>query len=129
MKQLLNMWSIFISIFSYLLGGLDSLITTLLIVIMIDYTTGILKAIYQRDLNSKVGLKGIIKKCGYIFIVILATLADRLLGDGESAIRTIVIYSFIANESLSILENWGSMGLPLPKKLVEVFSSLKDSNR
>lgn len=114
---------------TYLFGGLDSILIVLLVTMLIDYLTGICKAIYLKKLNSSIGLKGIIKKFGYLLIVILAALADKVLNNGTLAIRTIVIYFFIANESLSILENWALMGLPLPKKLYEVFEKLKDSDK
>ena len=113
----------------FLFGGIDVLLISLFLVIVLDYMTGVLKAIYEKNLNSKVGLNGIIKKCGYLSIVILSVQADKLLWDQSMAIRTIVLYSFIANESLSILENWGRMGLPLPKKLTAIFSSLREENR
>lgn len=120
--------SFILSSFTYITGGFDMLLNTLLIVISIDYITGLCKGIYKKELNSKKGIKGIIKKVGYILIVILATLFDKVIGDNTNAIRTLVIYFFIANEALSILENWALMDLPLPKKLFEIFESLKETN-
>ncbi len=95
----------------------------------VDVITGIIKAIYQHKLNSKIGIKGILKKIGYIFIVVIATLFDYLIGDSTLAVRTLVIYFFISNEAISILENWALMGLPLPKKIFQVFESLNDNNK
>jgi toxin secretion/phage lysis holin len=112
---------------SYLLGGFDGALLTLAIVMALDYITGICKAVKQKTLNSKVGFMGILKKFGYFVIVALAVIIDRLAGD-TGAIRTIVIYFFVANDGLSILENWGSIGLPLPKKLFEVLEQLKNEN-
>ncbi len=114
------------SIFTYLFGGFDSLLISLLIIMGLDYLSGICKAIYKKKLNSTLGVKGILKKIGYLLVVVLATLFDRLISDGSMAIRTLVIYFFIANEAISILENWGALGLPLPKKLYEVFEKLKN---
>ncbi len=114
-----------LSALTYLLGGIDSLLKIFIIIIVIDYITGICKAIYLKKLNSKVGFQGILKKFGYILIIILATLVDKLFNDSTMAIRTLVLYFFIANESISILENWGKLGLPLPKKLYQVFEQLK----
>lgn len=114
------------SIFTYLFGGFDSLLISLLIIMGLDFLSGICKAIYKKGLNSTLGVKGILKKFGYLLIVVLATLFDRLISDGSMAIRTLVIYFFIANEAISILENWGALGLPLPKKLYEVFEKLKN---
>lgn len=113
------------SSFSYLLGGIDKLIIMLLIIMAIDYITGICKAIINKKLNSIIGIKGIIKKIGYLLIVALSVLIDKILGDAD-AIRMLVIYFFIANEGISILENWSEMGLPLPKKLKQVFEQLKN---
>ncbi len=116
------------SFFVYLFGGLDSLFKCLLIVIMLDYITGICKAIYNKNLNSKECIKGIIKKVGYILIVILSTIASYIVNDNTMAMRSLVIYFFISNEAISILENWASLGLPLPKKLHEVLSSLREES-
>ena len=120
--------SALMSAFTFLLGGFDSLLTTLFVFMFIDYLTGILKGIYNKEINSKIGLKGIIKKFGYIMKVILATFFDRIINDGNTAVRTLVLYFFVSNEAISILENWASLGLPLPKKLFEIFSSLKSEN-
>ncbi len=125
----MKVYNFLIGIICFLFGGMDALMVTLLIVIGIDYITGVLKAIYQKNLSSKMGLYGIIKKCGYLLIVVLSVQADKLLGNESMALRTVVIYSFIANESLSILENWGKMGLPLPNKLVKALSSLKEDDK
>lgn len=115
----------FLSISTYFFGGFDQAFFILLIVIGIDYLTGVCKAILNRKLNSIVGLKGIIKKVGYFLIVALSVLLDKIMGN-NSAIRTLVIYFFVANEGISILENWGHMGLPLPNKIYQVLEQLKE---
>lgn len=97
----------------------------LLIIMAIDYITGICKAIINKKLNSILGIRGIIKKFGYLLIVALSVLIDKILGDAD-AIRMLIIYFFIANEGISILENWSEMGLPLPKKLKQFFEQLKN---
>lgn len=117
-----------LSLLVYLIGGLDNLIITLLIFMLLDYSTGILKAIYKKELNSKISLKGIIKKIGYIFVVITATLFDYIINKDEMPIRNLTLYFFIANEAISILENWAILGLPLPKKLSEVFEQIKNKS-
>lgn len=111
----------------YLLGGWDIALQTLLIVIVIDYVSGICKAIYNKKLNSKVGIKGIVKKFAYLLTVALAVELDQITG-GTGAIRTLVIYFFVANDGISILENLGGMGIPLPNKLTEVLEQLRDEN-
>ena len=111
----------------YFLGGWDIALQILITVIILDYFTGICKAIYNKKINSSVGLKGIIKKIGYLIIVAVAVELDRITGN-TGAIRTLVIYFFVANEGISILENWGSMGLPLPQKIFDVLEQLKNDN-
>lgn len=111
----------------YFLGGWDIALQILLTVIILDYITGLAKAIYNKKMNSKVGAKGIIKKFGYLIIVALAVILDKITGN-TGAIRTLVIYFFVANEGISILENWGGIGLPLPKKIFDVLEQLKNDN-
>ncbi len=111
----------------YFLGGWDIALQILLTVIVLDYVTGVFKAIYNKEINSTVGIKGIIKKVGYLIIVAIAVILDRIAGN-TGAIRTLVIYFFVANEGISILENWGGMGLPLPNKLIDTLEQLKNDN-
>ena len=111
----------------YFLGGWDTALQTLLLVMVLDYITGVCKAIVQKKLNSKSGLLGILKKVGYLVVVALAVVIDHIAGD-TGVVRTMVIYFFVANDGLSILENWGGMGLPLPKKIFELLEQLKNDN-
>lgn len=114
MKTFLNFLSgTVLTTIIYILGGLDFALKALLIMIVLDYITGICKAIINKNLNSKIGVKGIIKKVGYLVIVALSVILDQIMGN-SGAIRNIVIYSFITNEGISILENWSGMGLKLP---------------
>ena len=111
----------------YFLGGLDIALKTLLIFMLLDYITGICKAIVNKKINSIIGIKGIIKKVGYLIIVALSVQLDNITG-GTGALRTLVIYFFVANEGISVLENWGSIGLPLPNKIMETLEQLKKEN-
>ena len=111
----------------YYLGGLDAALKTLLVLMVLDYITGLCKAIANKEINSIIGAKGIIKKVGYLIIVAVSVLLDEVVGN-TGAIRNIVIYFFVANEGISILENWGAMGLPLPKKITEVLEQIKNEN-
>lgn len=108
----------------YLLGGLDIALKSLIIIIIIDYITGILSAIYNKKLNSKIGFKGIIKKFVYLFVIALSVIIDNILGQ-TGTIRTLVIYFFVANDGLSIIENIAEMNIPLPNKLLETLEQLK----
>lgn len=108
----------------YWLGGLDTILKCLIALIVIDYLTGVLQAIFNKCLSSDVGYKGIIKKVVTLLIVALAFIIEQATG-GAFAIREIVIFFFIANEGISLLENAGKMGLPLPQKLLDILQQLK----
>lgn len=128
MKNIFNfITSTLLTTVVYFLGGLDIALKTLLIFMLLDYITGICKAIVNKKINSIIGIKGIIKKVGYLIVVALSVQLDNITG-GTGALRTLVIYFFVANEGISILENWGSIGLPLPKKIMETLEQLKKEN-
>lgn len=110
--------------FVFLIGGFDVAMSCLLIAIALDYVSGILKAFINKNLSSEIGLRGILKKVGILVIVMLGVLVDRVAGE-TGAIRTLVIYYFVANEGLSIIENLGEAGLPIPKKLKNALKALK----
>ena len=119
-----NVISVILTFLIYLLGGFDIALKSLLIVIVIDYATGILSAIYNKQINSKVGFKGILKKFSYLLIIALSVIIDNILGQ-SGTIRTLVIYFFVANDGISILENVAEMNIPLPPKLLETLEQLK----
>jgi toxin secretion/phage lysis holin len=94
---------------SYLIGGLDKLLIALLILITIDYFTGIIAAWKLGQLNSKKGFEGIIRKMMMLLIIIVAHWVDVALG-GADTLRTMVIFAYIGNEGLSIVENIDRLG-------------------
>lgn len=108
----------------YFLGGFDVALQSLLVVMIIDYITGVLSAIYNKEVSSKTGLIGIVKKFGYLLIVALSVRIDEITGT-NGAIRNLVIYFFVANDGISILENLGELDVPLPKKLIDTLEQLK----
>lgn len=114
--------------FIYLLGGMDVALSCLLIAIVLDYISGIIKAFVLKELSSKIGFKGILKKVGILFIVMLAVLVDRATGE-TGAIRTLVIYYFVANEGLSIIENLGQAGVPIPESIKKSLKAMKKENK
>ena len=125
MKILLNnIVSVILTTFVYLDGGFDIAIQSLLIVLVIDYLTGIASAIYNKNLSSRIGLKGIIKKFCYILVVALSVVIDNLLGQ-SGLIRNLVIYFFVANDGLSIIENMAEMNVKLPQKLIDALEQIK----
>lgn len=125
MKHLINdIASVILTTTVYLLGGFDIAIQSLLIVIVIDYLTGIGSAIYNKELSSKTGFKGIIKKFCYLLVVALSVVIDNLLGQ-SGLIRSLVIYFFVANDGLSIIENMAEMNVKLPQKLIDALEQIK----
>ena len=125
MKHLIsNIASVILTTFVYLVGGFDIAIQSLLIVIVIDYLTGIAAAIYNKNLSSKMGFKGIIKKFCYLLVVALSVVIDNLLGQ-SGLIRSLVIYFFVANDGLSIIENMAEMNIKLPQKLIDSLEQIK----
>ena len=112
------------SFFLSILNGYDTLFKALLVFIVLDYLSGVMRAIYTKKLSSKVGAKGIIKKIGYIVLIVVVEVLDILLKD-NGYLRNIIIYMFIANEGISILENWSAMGIKVPDIIKDKFSNLK----
>ena len=112
----------------FLLGGFDVALQCLLVAIVIDYISGLAKAYITKTLSSQIGLKGIIKKVGVLLVVMLAVLIDRVTGE-SGAIRTLVIYNFVANEGLSIIENLAQAGVPIPKVIKDALKALKKEDK
>lgn len=119
-----NITSIILTTFVYLIGGFDVAIQSLLIVMVVDYLTGFTSAIYNKNLSSKIGFKGILKKFSYLCVVALSVVIDNLTGQ-NGLIRTLVIYFFVANDGLSIIENMAEMNIKLPQKLIDCLEQIK----
>lgn len=110
----------------YFLGGMDGLLITLIVFMALDYLTGVMCAIADKKLSSTVGFKGICKKVFILMLVGLANIVDvHVVGSG-SALRGAVICFYLSNEGLSLLENAGHIGLPIPERLKEVLEQLHD---
>lgn len=125
MKHFINdILSVILTTIVYLLGGFDIALQSLLIVMIVDYLTGIISAIYNKELSSKIGFKGILKKFSYLCVVALSVIIDNLTGQ-SGLIRTLVIYFFVANDGLSIIENMAEMGVKLPQKLIDSLEQIK----
>lgn len=107
-----------------MLGGWDKLIMALIILMCLDYITGLIKAYYNKELSSQIGFKGLTKKVLILVIVAVSVVAEDMLG--IPAIREIVIMFFAVNEALSILENAGQMGLPLPENLKQALLQIRN---
>lgn len=108
----------------YFLGGCDGLIIALVVFVVVDYLTGILCAIADKSLSSKVGFLGIAKKVVIFMLVGVANILDvDVIGTG-SVLRTAVIFFYLSNEGISMLENATHLGLPVPKKLKDVLEQI-----
>lgn len=116
----------------FLYGELNGLLITVLVLVGVDYLTGLAAAAVKKELDSKVGWKGILKKACMLLILAVAHILDVYvlgvanLADGHAAIMTLVEFLYIGNEGLSILENAGKLGVTLPKPLYKVLVQLKD---
>ena len=110
----------------YFLGGCDGLLYALLAFVVIDYITGVMYAIADKNLSSEVGFKGICRKVLIFLLVGLANVLDvQVIGTG-SVLRTAVIFFYISNEGVSLLENAAHLGLPVPEKIKTVLEQLHD---
>lgn len=108
----------------YFLGGCDGLLFALVLFVAMDYITGVMCAAADRKLSSEVGFKGICRKVLLFLLVGMANVLDvNVMGTG-SVFRTAVIFFYLSNEGLSLLENAGHLGLPIPAKLKAVLEQL-----
>ncbi len=110
----------------WFLGGCDGLLYALLAFVVIDYITGVMCAIADRKLSSAVGFRGIFRKVLIFTLVGVANIADVQVLGTPGVLRTAVIFFYLSNEGVSMLENAAHLGLPIPEKLKEVLEQLHD---
>ena len=110
--------------FSYVLGGFDSLLIALLSLMILDYISGIVKAIYNKNLNSTIGFRGLLKKVMILLVVVLVSVLQKAIS-GVIPLRDIVLMFYIANEGISIIENLGAV-IPIPEKVKQFFEQLQN---
>lgn len=110
----------------YFLGGCDGLLFALVVFVSMDYITGVMCAAADQKLSSEVGFKGICRKVLIFMMVGIANVLDvQIIGNG-SVLRTAVIFFYLSNEGVSLLENAGHLGLPIPSRLKAVLEQLHD---
>lgn len=110
----------------YFLGGCDGLLFALIAFVTVDYITGVMCAVIDRKLSSAVGFKGIFRKVLIFLLVGIANIIDvQVVGTG-AVLRTAVIFFYISNEGVSLLENAGHLGLPIPERVKTVLEQLHD---
>ena len=110
----------------YFLGGCDGLLIALVIFAVADYITGVMCAVADKKLSSEVGFKGICRKVIIFMLVGIAHIIDVNLIATGSVLRTAVIFFYLSNEGVSVLENAGHLGLPIPEKLKGILAQLHD---
>ena len=110
----------------YFLGGMDGLMIALIIFMVLDYITGLMCAVIDKKLSSAVGFKGICRKVLIFLLVGIANILDvQVIGTG-SVLRTAVIFFYLSNEGVSLLENAAHLGLPVPEKMKDILAQLHD---
>ena len=110
----------------YFLGGCDGLLIALVVFAAVDYITGVMCAVNDQKLSSEVGFRGICRKVLIFFLVGIANILDvEVIGTG-SVLRTAIIFFYLSNEGVSLLENAAHLGLPVPTKLKDVLAQLHD---
>ena len=112
----------------YFLGGCDGLLIALVAFVSIDYVTGVMCAVSDKDLSIRVGFKGICRKILIFALVGVANLIDVQVIQTGSILRTAVVFFYLSNEGVSLLENAAHLGLPIPKKLKAVLEQLHDKH-
>lgn len=114
---------------TWFLGTWDIALQVLVCFMFLDYITGVLRAYVNKEVSSSVGLKGIARKAVIFVVLIVAVLLDRLLNTGNWVFRTLICYFYIANESISLLENCSALGLPIPEQLKDALAQLKEGEK
>ena len=130
MKEFWNVIQMVITVIGgwlgYFLGGCDGLLFALMAFVVIDYITGVMCAINDRKLSSEVGFRGICRKVLIFLLVGIANILDvQVIGTG-SVLRTAVIFFYLSNEGVSLLENAAHLGLPVPDAVKTVLEQLHD---
>lgn len=115
--------------FTWFFGAWDTALIVLIKFMILDYMTGFLRGYVNKELSSDVGLKGIARKAVILIVLIVAVSLDRLLNTGTWLFRTLICYFYIANEGLSLLENCASLGVPIPRKILDALVQLKDGEK
>lgn len=128
MKNLINIiQAIFVAVGGYIgwfLGGVDGFMYALITFVVIDYITGLMVAVLDKKLSSEVRFRGIFKKVLIFTLVGIGNIIDVYLINNGSAIRTAVIFFYVSNEGISIIENAAKIGLPIPQKLKDILEQL-----
>ena len=127
-KEMNSMLAVLGTIFTWLFGSWDLSLMILVTVMALDYVTGVTRGYVNKQLSSEYGFRGLAKKLTIFYVLILAVLIDRLIGQGW-VFRTLVCMWYASNEGMSILENASAIGIPVPEQLVDALEQLKQGNK
>lgn len=121
-----NIMAALCTLLSFLFGDMEGMLIALITLIVLDYISGVIAAAVEKRLSSEIGAKGIAKKIFMLLIVALANIVDTsVIGDGH-VLKTVTVVFYICNECISLIENAGRIGVPVPKKLLDVLEQLKN---
>ncbi|MCD8214839.1 MAG: phage holin family protein [Clostridiales bacterium] len=113
-------------VLGWLFGGMDGFLYALIVFVICDYLTGVMAACVRKDLSSEIGFKGIARKVTIFLLVAVANIIDVDIIQTGNAVRTAVVFFYLSNEGISILENAAVIGLPIPKKLKTVLLQISE---
>ena len=113
---------------TYLLGGWDITLITLALFMGLDYITGMCASYITKKWSSETGAVGLVKKGAIILLIVLGVFLDRLVTGDTWIFRNVICMFYIANEGLSIVENCGRIGLPIPKRILDALEQLRNDN-
>ena len=119
---------IFGGVVTYVLGGWDIAMITLAVFMVLDYITGMCASYITKEWNSETGAVGLVKKGTIILLIVLGVFLDRLVTGDTWIFRNVIAMFYIANEGLSVVENCGRIGLPIPKRLLDALEQLRNDN-
>jgi len=117
------------TIVSAWLGGWDAALKVLIFLMVLDYVTGFLGAIKNKNVDSEIMFWGGVRKGIILAVVVVAVLLDEMVGNASPILRTLAIYFYVAREGISVTENVGILGVPLPPAISKVLSQLQEKEK
>lgn len=124
-----NVLAAICAVASFVIGEWCGHLSALVALVVLDYISGVAAAIIEKKVSSELGAKGIAKKIFMFFIVAVANIVDvNVIGEGH-VLKTVTVAFYIANECISLIENAGRLGVPVPKKLIDVLGQLKNKDK
>ena len=112
----------------WFLGGVDGFLYAFLMFVVVDYLTGLMAAYIQKKISSEVGFRGICRKVAIFCLIGIAHILDAQVIQSGSVLRTAIVFFYLSNEGISILENVTIIGLPVPQKLRDVLEQIRDKD-